>query len=70
MNGGTARGVTNRREVAVDLIHEWSAYSQWLADQSDVIPIEDRCFKCDGRRVHEGCKAGLCEKCCAELRAA
>ena len=44
----------------------------WLegAQHHDAIPIEERCWKCDGRRIHEGCAAGLCTTCCEELKAA
>lgn len=29
---------------------------------------ENRCWRCDSRRIHLHCAAGLCEACCQELR--
>lgn len=28
----------------------------------------ERCWKCDAKRIHDGCAAGLCEGCCRALR--
>lgn len=36
--------------------------------QADAIPQAERCWKCDGRRIHEGCNAGLCDTCCTQLK--
>ena len=40
-----------------------------MQPQVEVVPLELRCWKCDGRRMHDGCAAGLCSPCCIELRA-
>lgn len=49
----------------------WQDYLHALSGESTQgIPVEDRCWKCDGKRVHEGCIAGLCTDCCEELKAA
>lgn len=45
-------------------------YQSWWGqpDLDDVIPADQRCFLCDARAIHDGCKAGLCEPCCTKLR--
>lgn len=32
------------------------------------VPAEERCWKCDRRRLHDGCHAGLCRECCEALK--
>lgn len=39
------------------------------APADEVVPYDERCWRCDSKRIHRGCAAGLCEACCSELKA-
>lgn len=41
----------------------------WLTgEQHEAVPPEAKCWRCQQRRIHDGCNAELCDGCCAELR--
>jgi hypothetical protein len=49
---------------------EIAAFWGW-ANQTqarEVVPVDERCWRCDVSRVHSGCAADLCERCCTELK--
>ena len=42
----------------------------WVhAPEREAIPYEERCWRCESRRIHLGCAADLCESCCEDLKA-